>query len=292
MRLIGHLKTETSAKTFGAYLTSVDVPNLVEPEADGSWAVWVHNEDQIPEGQAALDQFQCNPADAKFQEAPKKAAALEQKLRVQEGIARKRTFSRDSIWPQMSLGPLTLVLIVVSVLVTLTGFMTPIWPDAMRWLAISEFTPAAMLPEVRHGQLWRLITPIFIHFGLLHLLFNMMMTRDLGSIIEIRQGTGKLALMVLALGIASNLGQFFLAGPAFGGMSGVLYGLFGYIWIRGRVDPASGLTISSSSALIMLAWYFLCLAGLIGSVANGTHTVGLLVGMAWGALPMLHPRRR
>jgi membrane associated rhomboid family serine protease len=41
----------------------------------------------------------------------------------------------------------------------------------------------------------------------------------------------------------------------------------------------------------MLAWYFLCLAGLIGSIANGTHTVGLLLGMAWGALPLLHPRR-
>jgi GlpG protein len=292
MRLIGHLKNEANARSFGDYLTSVDVPNLLEPEADGTWAVWIHNEDQISAGQADLAQFQANPADAKFKGAREKVAALEQKRRNQEAVQPKRMFTRDSMWPQMSIGPLTLVLIVVSVLVTLLGILTPVWPDAMRWLAISQYMPSAMLPEVRHGQIWRLITPIFLHFSVLHILFNMMMMRDFGSIIEFRLGTPKLAWMVLILGIASNLGQYFMAGPAFGGMSGVLYGLFGFIWIRGRVDPLSGLGLTSYSVVIMLAWYVLCLAGVIGSVANGTHTVGLLLGMAWGALPLLNPRGR
>ena len=37
---------------------------------------------------------------------------------------------------------------------------------------------------------------------------------------------------------------------------------------------------------MMLAWFFLCLFGVIGNVANVTHTVGLVLGLLWGAAPM------
>ena len=136
------------------------------------------------------------------------------------------------------------------------------------------------------GQVWRLITPIFIHFGPLHLLFNMLWLRDLGAMIEIRQGMLKLALLVVVLGVASNLGQYAIGGPYFGGMSGVLYGLFGYIWLRGHCDPASGLALSSTIVWMMMIWFFLCLFGIIENVANGTHVVGLVLGVLWGAAPM------
>jgi GlpG protein len=142
------------------------------------------------------------------------------------------------------------------------------------------------LAEVRTGQIWRLITPIFIHYGPLHLLFNMLWLSDLGSMIEKRQGPVKLALLVVVLAIVSNLGQYWVDGPFFGGMSGVVYGLFGYIWLRGQCDPASSLTLSPTTVWMMLAWYFLCLFGFVGHVANSAHTVGLVVGVLWGAAPM------
>jgi membrane associated rhomboid family serine protease len=37
---------------------------------------------------------------------------------------------------------------------------------------------------------------------------------------------------------------------------------------------------------IMLVWFFLCLFKIIPNVANGTHAVGLIMGMIWGAFPM------
>jgi membrane associated rhomboid family serine protease len=37
---------------------------------------------------------------------------------------------------------------------------------------------------------------------------------------------------------------------------------------------------------MMLVWFFLCLFGLIGRVANGAHGVGLVMGIIWGALPL------
>jgi len=283
MRLIGHLNNESSARTFGDYLTSVDIRNHIEAESDNSWAIWVQDEDQIATGQSALEQFQKNPAEARFRGARTKAAAVAEKERDENKAAQKRMFTRDSIWPGMGSARLTMVLIGISVLVTLVGNMTPIWPDAWRWLKISEYPQAAFLPEVRTGQVWRLITPIFFHFSILHLFFDMWWLSSLGAIIEHKQGTTFLALMVLVIAIPSNLGQYFLEGPGFGGMSGVVYGLFGYIWIRGRVDPSSGYFMPPTTVIVMVGWYLACLVGLLGDIANVVHTIGLGLGMAWGA---------
>jgi len=283
MRIVGHLKNEASAKTFSGYLASKDIRNLVEPDADG-WAVWIHSEDQIDAGQQALAAFLQNPADRKYQVASQAAEAMERKREREEAKAAKRIHDRDRIFARSGYAPLTLCLIVVSVIVTLAVGLNPTFYD-IRWLAISS-GGMEFLGEVRAGQAWRLITPIFIHFGVLHLFFNMLWLRDLGTLIEIRQGALKLALLVAVLGVASNLGQYFVGGPFFGGMSGVLYGLFGYIWLRGQCDPASGLALHPTTVWMMLAWFFLCLFGIIPNVANVTHVVGLALGILWGAAPM------
>jgi len=284
MRLIGHLKNEASAKTFSGYLVSKDIRNLVEQDAEG-WAVWIHSEDQLEEGQLALAAYVQNPNDQKYHDAFKAAETLEREQRREGAKAAKRIHGRDRIWARSKFAPLTLCLIGISVVVTL-----PILLDSsyryMSWLAISHYVGAGFLPEVRSGQVWRLITPIFIHFTPWHLLFNMFMLRDLGTMIEVRQGTVKLAALVVVLGVASNIGQYLLAGPGFGGMSGVLYGLFGYIWLRSQCDPDSGLGLSTTTVWLLVIWFFLCLSGYMGNVANGTHVVGFILGMIWGAAPM------
>jgi GlpG protein len=169
-------------------------------------------------------------------------------------------------------------------------------PQAVMGLFITEFTEDTTtirwlphLYEVRHGQIWRLITPIFIHFGLLHILFNMWCLRDLGSMIEGRQNTWILGALVLVTATGSNVLQFYMVSPYFGGMSGVLYALLGYVWIRGKLDPASGLFLRPTTVTMMIVWFFVCWTGLIGA-ANYAHTGGLLIGMAWGYLSALRYR--
>src|SRR5207253_2404761 len=83
------------------------------------------------------------------------------------------------------------------------------------------------LDHLKRGQVWRVLTPAFIHFSILHLMFNMFWLLDLGTMIETRRGTLKLLGLVLLSGILGNLGEYFWSGPFFGGMSGVVYGLFG-----------------------------------------------------------------
>ena len=138
------------------------------------------------------------------------------------------------------------------------------------------------LPEIWRGQIWRLFTPMFLHFSLPHILFNMLILRDLGSMIEARKNSRLLLLLVLVLAGTSNLAQHLVSGPTFGGMSGVNYGLLGYIWMQSRFNPASGLSLHSQTVAWAIVWFFLCLVGLIPHIANTVHAVGFGVGIAWG----------
>ena len=114
---------------------------------------------------------------------------------------------------------------------------------------------------------------------------------DLGSMIEGREGTTRMASLVLVTAALSNLGQYYATNPFFGGMSGVVYGLLGYVWMKGKFDPASGLYLHPQTVTMMLIWFFLCWTPFIPHVANICHGVGLLVGLTWGFLTS-YPRFR
>ena len=165
-------------------------------------------------------------------------------------------------------------------------FFTPATGDSQHLYSNSIQQGLGFLPEVRSGQIWRLLTPIFIHFSLMHIIFNMMMLKELGGFIETRFGALYLLALVLATGIISNLGQALCGGPTFGGMSGVDYGLFGFLWIRGRFDPRATWKLNSNTIIILLVWLGLgfthLLKDVVGNVANAAHTAGLAVGMLWG----------
>jgi GlpG protein len=276
------LKSESSAKTLADYLVSLDIRNLVEPDAEG-WAVWIYSEDQIEAGRQALSNYLDNPGESKFQHASQNAAIVNERKRKEKAKFDERIRTPDRIWVSSSIGPVTVTLLVVSTVVTLLNMMNPPSP-IIGWLSISQ--RFGILTEVRHGEVWRLITPIFIHYNLMHIVFNMLVLRDMGTLIESRQGVKVLLLLVLTIGIGSNVGQYFYSGPFFGGMSGVLYGLLGYIWLRGQCDPASGLHLAPMTLAMMLIWFFLCLLNVIPGAANACHVVGLIMGMIFGAAPL------
>ncbi len=175
----------------------------------------------------------------------------------------------------------SILLIAICVAVAAISNLGSSIPD-LRLLLISDPRHSGFT-DILGGQLWRLLTPVFIHFGVLHLLFNMIWVWDLGKLIEARKGIPFYLAFLLIVGVASNLAQYLFNGsPYFGGMSGVLYGLLGYIWIQGRTNPAFGFMLTQNTVLIMGGWFLLCWTGLLGPIANWAHTAGFLVGMAWG----------
>jgi rhomboid protease GlpG len=293
--MIGHLEVETSARTFCAFLYVQGIANQVELERDGTWALWIHADDQIEAAKVLLNEYRAHPQDPKYLQAAEQALQKLKQEQATNEAAQKRYFDSGKVFPSAArgLGLLTGTLIAICVVTALISDFGS-GGGAIDWLFISNYdvrggvlARLSGLPEIRHGEIWRLFTPMFLHFGIPHLFFNMLWMFDLGTMVERRQGTGRLALLVLPIAALSNLGQYLLHGPEFGGMSGVVYGLIGYIWMRGKFDPASGLFLHQSTVTMAVIWFFLCLVGVIPHVANAAHGFGFGAGLAWGYLSAL-----
>jgi GlpG protein len=286
MRHIGHLTEEKQARMFGDFLLANGIHNDVEHD-DGGWSVWVVEEDRVAAAQAWLEQFRANPVAAEFRQAQTEAAKMREVEARELANYRKRIRTRRSLFPKFGghgIGVLTYALIFACIVVATYSRLGEN-RDVLRHLFITnpENSEDGFLHEVFAGEVWRLFTPIFIHFGLIHLLFNMMWLFQLGCMIEARQGTWLLAALVTVIALCSNVAQlYFSHHPSFGGMSGVVYGLAGYVWIRGKYDPESGVFLDQQSVTILLVWLVVCYSGYVGSVANTAHLSGLIIGMVWG----------
>jgi GlpG protein len=301
MRQLTTLADEPAAQTLADYLLTLGIDTRLMQEPEG-WAVWVCNEDQLPKAREELAAFTGNPADPRFTTATRAAQALRmQEARVEAAYQRKQIDLRNR-WAGYGGRPVvTYTLIAVSIGVSLltTGLKDRPNPDQIELFVSLLIAPGVPpgLGAVLHGEVWRLVTPIFIHFGPFHLLFNMLWMFDLGRAIEGRRGPVRFALLVLVIAVLSNLAQYFLGGfefrgrwsPSigFGGMSGVVYGLIGYIWMKGRFEPHLGLMLHPQTIALALIWFFVCMTGQVGPIANVAHGSGLLVGMAIGAAPSL-----
>jgi GlpG protein len=300
MRLIGHLANESTARTFGDYLYVQGIENRVEDQQTDGWAIWVNDEDKLAGAAQLLAQFRANPSDPQFQKQAKNAADLRAEKEKEQEAYQKRLRSRRHLFRPLTgygFGPLTFVLIVASVVVFILSSFGSNW-EAVKVLSMTDWTIEGSyysyspgLLEIRNGEIWRLFTPIFIHGNFMHIFFNLWWLRDLGSMIEGRQSSLIFAALVLVIAGTSNLAQYWIAHTAvFGGMSGVVYGLFGYVWVRGKFDPGSGLFVHPINVAIMLIWLVVCYTGLVGPVANTAHLAGLVVGAVWGFLSSLRYR--
>ena len=132
-------------------------------------------------------------------------------------------------------------------------------------------------------ELWRIVTPIFLHFSAAHIIFNVLWIWVAGTRIECFQGRWVLIGLVLFSGIASNLAQYWVSGPMFGGLSGIVFALLGYAWLWDRVDSRK---VGLPSALMgfMVLWLALGYSGVLstigfGDIANTAHLAGMISGL-------------
>lgn len=155
---------------------------------------------------------------------------------------------------------------------------------------------ASLAYTFESGQWWRLLTPMFVHFSVLHLVFNSLWVWEIGRRIEFENGAASLLMVALVTSLASNLTQFFMSGPGlFGGMSGVVFGFLGYSLVWSRLVPGRSLNVPKGIYIFMLVYLAIGFTGAIdllgmGSLANGAHLGGLMGGLVTGGLAGLLAR--
>ncbi|HEX5792569.1 MAG TPA: rhomboid family intramembrane serine protease GlpG, partial [Rheinheimera sp.] len=228
--------------------------------------------EQLVQIEQEFSRFMQQPAHPRYQAA---AWQLSQPLATQEEAL--PPFNLLALWRQ---APATCTVLLLCLLVYLWQQLD--WQSSSALLQLSEPT-----------QLWRWFSPMLLHFSLTHLVFNLAWWLYLGRQLEQMLGFGLLLNITLSVALVSNAAQYFMVGPHFGGLSGVVYGLFGYFWLAGRLNPAQGLHISNGLAGFMLLWLLLGFFDVLWvSMANWAHLGGLVAGAGWAWVLRRRPGRQ
>ena len=299
MRQIGTLATEQSADRFVDYLTTLDISAMTE-EDDEQYSIWIRDESKVAQARDEFARYQSEPDAATYENVRQAAEAIRQERLEKQVQARKNIVPMRGHWnrPMTRKAPLTMMMIGACVLAAIfsgefgTSDGGP--TDVDSWLMFAN--PARInyraptenvFVSIQEGELWRLATPIFLHGGMLHLLFNMLWLYQLGGHIEPKLGSGRMTSLVVAIAVLSNVLQAVMQGALFVGMSGVVYGLLGFIWTKMQREPDSGFFIAPQTMMFMMIWLVVCFSPtLSGVVANWAHFGGLAAGSALATLPI------
>ncbi len=161
------------------------------------------------------------------------------------------------------------------------------------WWARMDISPLFETAMIRRGELWRLVTSIFPHGGILHLIFNVYWLWVFGTLVEGVYGHLKTAGLILLFAVGSGAWEFAIAVGGIG-LSGVGYGLFGLLWILSRRDDRFRDAIDAKTVQLFVIWFFLCIVTTVTNVmpvANIAHGTGAVLGILTG-LAITLPERR
>ncbi len=131
---------------------------------------------------------------------------------------------------------------------------------------------------------WRLWTSALVHANAVHLLFNLLWMWSFGARIEWRYGSWRtLALYLFLAGVSGAAEHAIFEGGV--GLSGVVYGLFGLLWVVSKRDPKLSDAMDRGTAQLFVIWFFVCIAMTITDVlpvANVAHGMGAAAGAGVG----------
>jgi len=152
------------------------------------------------------------------------------------------------------------------------------------WWAKMDVSSLFETAMIRRGELWRLVTCIFPHLSIWHLVFNVYWLWVFGTLIEQVYGHLKTAALILLFAIGSSAFEFaFSSGGV--GLSGVGYGLFGLLWILSKRDERFHDAIDQRTIQLFAVWFFICIFTTVTKiipVANIAHGAGAALGVLTG----------
>lgn len=254
MFIVGELADKSIAKDIGLYLNKQGIEAEVKKhDLKELYAIFIIDESQF---EKASDIFRVRTGGPRTFEAPKEWSKIQ----------------------TLKPGLLTRPVIALCVAIYLAQNFAN-----LEVYKLLKFSSSKDLFEIKGMQLWRVFTPCLIHFGFMHIFFNLMWWKDLSKIIEKRFGVFFLVVFCIVVGSFSNYSQFLIGGPGFGGLSGVVFALFGLNWMMSRFEQGYEYSLPKSDIFMMVGWFIFCLTGALSmSIANMAHATGLSLGMLIG----------
>lgn len=171
-------------------------------------------------------------------------------------------------------------------LVLLLCALVYVFSEAGGYGFVSQHLKATAFQQIQtNHQWWRLVSPSFIHFSSFHILFNLVVWWQLARVIEFHFSSSKLLFIFVVTSVVSNLSQLLSTGVGpnglsnFGGLSGVVYGVIGFVWWCGLLKSKSGLKLPNQFVIIAIGWLLLGYLDLLWvNMANEAHLFGLISG--------------
>ena len=253
------------ALTFCDYLNSIGIKASARPGASAAFIVAVAKEEDVPRAKRELVSYADSPYAQKY---------------VQASWNRGKEVKTEKQIRAWSFGTLSWDPLSVTSMIEMICLLVFIGMYLDEEIFINLFSLNHLQEISAPYDYYRLLTPTFLHFGLIHIAFNLVMWEALARPVERHCGAFKLIELFFETALVSNVLQygFMHGGDIFGGMSGVVYGVIGYMGvISRRADLPQSLAFPRG--LLTVSVIFILFGFLLSGIANFCHVGGLLVGM-------------
>ena len=180
------------------------------------------------------------------------------------------------------------LLVFAAMVISGVSFSQPTPQDALNWGA--DYGAAT----IGQGQWWRLLTSCFVHFGIIHIAFNMYVLYQIGPFVQITFGRARYLIIYVAAGLSGSVISLWIHPQSVGaGASGAIFGLYGAVFgflLRERrsLNPAVMNSIAKSAGIFIL--YNLVFGVMNRTTDVSAHLGGLLAGFLAG-IALVHDRK-
>jgi len=284
------LPTDTNLLNFSKLLHAQGLAHRINEES-GQQVIWVASEGEAEAVQKALEKWLSAAHDSVDDRCAENSSASNN---PRESVIPDLRVLLNSAAAAIYYYPITALLFAVCMVVAVVSGLGS-YPERLAILFYPLLASDGflnLLADIKSiTDLGRTFTPMFLHFGELHLIFNMLWLWYFGRQLESIQSTWSFVALVLATSFVSNTTQYMVNDANnFGGMSGVVYGLVGYTWVVHKLMPKSYLSLNSN----MLVFFVVALVAMevlaSSLVATAAHIGGLLSGLVLGGGVVIYNR--
>lgn len=186
----------------------------------------------------------------------------------------------------------TLLILVNAAAFVVMGFLGAGWFEVASMRPYVDYGANNLAATVGHAQWWRLVASMFLHYGLLHLLFNMWALLQAGHLVERLASRSLFAVIYFGSGLIGSVTTLYWQGPGVwsAGASGAVFGVYGALLgylVRQRDAVPRGVFRPLLRSTLFFAGYNLLYGAAHPHIDNAAHLGGLAGGVVLGWLAAL-----